>query len=145
MVALFEGKYYWKMPADVEMDVGPTIMRPLPKAFREAGEKYGSQTRVVHLPDGRMNIENFIAGFPFPNPQEPDKGYKILTNIWFPPAPICWWCHRTQAMRVSALSTVSTIRPVANRRRSTGNWHTIGIRAYRETTLGRMAPGILNS
>jgi len=87
MVALFEGKYYWKMPADVEMSVGSTIMRPLPKAFREASEKYGSQTRVVHLPDGRMNIENFIAGFPFPNPQEPDKGYKILTNIWFPPSP----------------------------------------------------------
>src|ERR1700736_3553623 len=25
MIALFEGKYYWKMPSDVEIDVGPTV------------------------------------------------------------------------------------------------------------------------
>ena len=87
MIALFEGKYYWKMPADVEMDVVPTVNHPLPKAFVEASEKYGSQTRVVRLPDGRMNIENFITGWPFPHPSEPDMGYKILMDIWFYPGP----------------------------------------------------------
>jgi hypothetical protein len=30
MVALFEGQYFWKMPDDVLMDVGPTIIHPLP-------------------------------------------------------------------------------------------------------------------
>src|SRR6266436_1447974 len=87
MIALFEGKYYWKMPADVEMDVVPTVNHPLPKAFVEASEKYGSQTKVVRLPDGRMNIENFITGWPFPHPSEPDMGYKILMDIWFYPGP----------------------------------------------------------
>ena len=24
MIALFEGKYFWKIPADVEMNIGPT-------------------------------------------------------------------------------------------------------------------------
>jgi hypothetical protein len=85
MIDFFEGKYFWKMPSDVEMDVGPTVMHPLPKAFVEATEKYGVQTRVIHLPDERMSIKNYVAGFPFPNPQQPDKGYKILANIWFPP------------------------------------------------------------
>jgi hypothetical protein len=33
MVALFEGKYFWKMPADVAMEVGPTIIHPLPAKY----------------------------------------------------------------------------------------------------------------
>jgi len=89
MIALFEGKYFWKMPSDIEIDVGPTINHPLPKAFVEATEKYASQTRVVHTPEGRMNIANFVAGWPFPNHpdvKDPDAGYKILANIWVPPA-----------------------------------------------------------
>src|ERR1700687_4719454 len=40
MVALFQGKYYWKTPADVKMEVGPTILRPLPNTYLEATEKY---------------------------------------------------------------------------------------------------------
>jgi hypothetical protein len=90
MIALFEGKYYWKMPSDVEIDVGPTVNHPLPKAFVEATEKYSSQTRVIHRPDGRNDIANYVAGWPFPNNpdiKDPDAGYKILANIWFPPIP----------------------------------------------------------
>jgi hypothetical protein len=40
MVALFEGKYFWKMPADVEMEVGPTVIHPLPSGYIEATEKF---------------------------------------------------------------------------------------------------------
>jgi len=90
MIALFEGKYFWKMPGDVEMEVGPTINHPLPKAFVEVTEKYSSQTRVVHRPDGRMDIVNFVAGWPFPitpDPKDPDAGYKVLADIWFYPGP----------------------------------------------------------
>src|SRR5467141_1773531 len=35
MIAFFEGKYFWKMPSDIEIDVGPTIDHNLPKAFVE--------------------------------------------------------------------------------------------------------------
>jgi hypothetical protein len=87
MIGLFEGTYFWKMPSDIEMNVGPTVSHPLTKAYMDASEKYGSQTRVVHDPDGTMNIENYVAGAPFPNPQEPDKGYKILADLWFPNEP----------------------------------------------------------
>src|SRR5277367_3662121 len=38
MQKLFEGEYYWKMPADVEIDVGPTHMGNLTKTYVEATE-----------------------------------------------------------------------------------------------------------
>src|SRR6266852_6217710 len=45
MIALFEGKYFWKMPPDVEMEVGPTVIHPLPATYLAATEKYASQVR----------------------------------------------------------------------------------------------------
>src|SRR6266852_768513 len=83
MIGFFEGKWYWKMPSDVEIPIGPTRIIPFTKGYTEATEKYSSQTRVVHEPDGRMDVANYVAGQPFPNPQEPDKGYKVLANTWF--------------------------------------------------------------
>src|SRR5271155_4447101 len=41
MVKLFQGQYQWKMPADVEIDVGPARYGNLPKTWIEATEKYG--------------------------------------------------------------------------------------------------------
>jgi hypothetical protein len=87
MIVLFQGSYFWKMPSDVQIPIGPTTIHPLPKDYTAASEKYGGQTRVVHETDGTMNVENYVAGMPFPNPQEPDKGYKILANLWFPGGP----------------------------------------------------------
>src|SRR5579864_2821228 len=39
MAALFEGKYAWKMPPDVALEVGPTIIHPLPRNYLAATEK----------------------------------------------------------------------------------------------------------
>ncbi len=87
MIDFFQGAYFWKMPSDVEMNIGPTVIHPLSRSYIAATEKYGGQTRVVHEPDGTMNIANYVAGMPFPNPQQPDMGYKILANVWFPDEP----------------------------------------------------------
>jgi hypothetical protein len=86
MVALFQGKYFWKMPADVEMDVGPPTPLPLPSGYQQATERYGSQTQVVALPN-HCDIKNYVGGMPFPNPQELYKGWKILADDWFGPIP----------------------------------------------------------
>jgi hypothetical protein len=83
MQGLFAGKFFWKMPADIEMEVRPTKVYPLPKGYQEATERYGNQTRVVHLPNGHNDVQGYVAGRPFPNPQDPEKGYKILANVWF--------------------------------------------------------------
>lgn len=83
MVGLFEGQYFWKMPDDVSMEVGPTIIHPLPPNYLAATEKYSSQVRIVELPDGGLNLTGYKGGIPFPTPDEPHKGWKILANLWF--------------------------------------------------------------
>ncbi len=87
MISLFQGTSFWRMPADVEMDIGPTRVFPAPRGYLEATEKYGSQTQVVVLPNGHYDIKNYVAGEPFPNPTDPYKGWKILADEWFGPIP----------------------------------------------------------
>ena len=88
MIKLFEGTYGWKMPADIEMDVGPAHEGGnLPKSWVEATEKYGNQTSFDVLPNGHYVIKNYQGGTPFPNPQEPNKGWKVLTNVFWAYAP----------------------------------------------------------
>jgi hypothetical protein len=43
MTVLFEGKYQWKMPSDVEIDIGPVRNGILPKTFLDATEKYSAR------------------------------------------------------------------------------------------------------
>src|SRR5215831_7806045 len=57
MKELFEGKYFWKIPPDVELEVGPTVIHPLPTGYLKATEEGRAQTRIVTLPDGRLNVE----------------------------------------------------------------------------------------
>lgn len=83
MAVLFAGKYYWKMPSDVRIEVGPTIVRPLPKGYMEATEKYSGQVKVVELPDGGLTLTGYQGGMPFPNPAEPHRGWKVLANVWY--------------------------------------------------------------
>jgi hypothetical protein len=83
MRELFQGKYFWKMPADVELDVGPTVIHPLPKGYLEATEQGRGHTKISSLPDGRLNIEEYRGGIPFPDATEPHVGWKILANFWF--------------------------------------------------------------
>lgn len=83
LIKLFEGGYNLKMPSDVEIDVGPTHSGLLPSTWRATTEKYGQQTAVEVLPNGHYQIKNYHGGTPFPNPSEPNKGWKILTNVFF--------------------------------------------------------------
>jgi hypothetical protein len=83
MVALFQGKYFWKMPADVKMEVGPTIVHPLPQPYVEATEKYSGQTKLVELADGGLTLAGYQGGIPFPSPAEPHQGWKVLANLWY--------------------------------------------------------------
>jgi hypothetical protein len=83
MAALFEGKYFWKMPPDVRIEIGPTAILPLPKSYLAATEKYAEAVRLVELPNGGLTLENYRGGRPFPNPTEPHKGWKILADVWY--------------------------------------------------------------
>jgi hypothetical protein len=83
MAALFEGKYFWKMPPDVQMEVGPTVIDPLPNNYLATTEKYADQVRTIELPDGGLTLQGYHGGIPFPNPQEPHRGWKVLANLWY--------------------------------------------------------------
>jgi hypothetical protein len=83
MVTLFEGKSSWKMPQDVKMPVGPTVINPLPANYLAATEKYSANTQLVELPDGRLTISGYQGGIPFPNPTEPHQGWKLLADFWY--------------------------------------------------------------
>jgi Protein of unknown function (DUF1329) len=83
MIALFEGKYFWKMPADVSIEIGPTVIHPLPKNYLAATEKYAGEVKLVELPNGGLTMQNYRGGIPFPNPSDPHKGWKVLANVWY--------------------------------------------------------------
>lgn len=83
MIGLFEGKYFWKMPADVRMEIGPTVLHPLPKNYLAATEKYADQVKLVELPDGGLTMQGYRGGIPFPDPTDPHKGWKVLANVWY--------------------------------------------------------------
>jgi Protein of unknown function (DUF1329) len=119
MQALFEGKYYWKMPADVELVVAPTVIHPLPLSYRQATERYASQAKLVATPDGGLALRDYVAGMPFPNPEEPHKGWKILANLWYryfphlvstPASGFENLCHEDRFSNISCATEVAVYR-----------------------------------
>ena len=50
-------------------------------------QKYGPQTAVEILPNGHYVLKNYHGGTPFPNPQEPNKGWKMLANVFWAYVP----------------------------------------------------------
>jgi Protein of unknown function (DUF1329) len=87
MTELFKGTQFWKMPPDVQMVVGPTVPEKLPAGYAQATAKYSPNVRIIHLSNGHNELLNYAGGEPFPNPQEPDKGYKLLADLWFAYVP----------------------------------------------------------
>ena len=83
MAAFFESKYFWKMAPDVRMPVGPTIIHSLRKGYMEATEKHSAQVKIGELADGGLTLTGYGGGIPFPSPDEPHKGWKILANLWY--------------------------------------------------------------
>ena len=87
MVALFEGKYAFKMPNDVENRCWRADSYRPAEHLQRGNRKYSGQVRVVHLPDGHNDLANYVAGEPFPDPEGPDKGYEILADAWYAYGP----------------------------------------------------------
>ncbi len=85
MQALYEGLYKWRIGPGPEytVEVGPTTTIPMPKKFSSDTEKYAGQAKLVKIDTGGYTIENYQAGLPFPDPKEPQIGYKALYNAWY--------------------------------------------------------------
>jgi hypothetical protein len=81
--ALFEGNYFWKMPADVQIQVGPTVINWQPKNYLAATENYSGEVKLRELPDGGLTMTGYRGGIPLPKPSDPHEGWKILTDTYF--------------------------------------------------------------
>jgi len=84
MQAAFSGQYARHIGAEpmYTMEVGPATDFPPPGDMAKNTEKYSGQARLEKLPSGGYTIKGYVAGVPFPNPQEPDRGVKMLYNAW---------------------------------------------------------------
>lgn len=83
MQKLFAGSYAWKMPPDAVMEIMATQPIHLPAKYLQDTEKYAGQVKLNPLPGGGFLLNNYVAGLPFPDPADPDRGEKILFNTWF--------------------------------------------------------------
>jgi len=82
--ALYSGKYQFHVGdgPDYEVKVGSLTHFKEPSQLRSDTEKYGSQTRLEPTSGGSYTIKNWVAGWPFPNPQEPRRAYKVYFDGW---------------------------------------------------------------
>ena len=110
---LFAGTWLWKFPPDFQMDVTAYKSHPLPKAYIENTEKYAGQVKIVDLPNGGHNITGYVAGLPFPNPQEPMRGWKLLLDDWYAYQPyvICA-AQRTPVYFQDRLGNITNISQI---------------------------------
>jgi hypothetical protein len=88
MKALFQGfGGKWKLPDDYQMVIEPTKQYQASATYMDQTEKYAKDVKIVSLPNGGHTIEGYVGGVPFPNPQEPLKGWKVLVDDWYAYAP----------------------------------------------------------
>src|SRR5579875_336930 len=83
MQALWQQKFYWKLPDDAVMETRATQSIPLPKKYQQDTEKYSGQVKLVPTGDGGYNLENYVAGAPFPHPGGELAGVQILYNEYY--------------------------------------------------------------
>jgi hypothetical protein len=83
MQDLFSGQYQYKLGANQQIVVGPTVAKSQPKEYATNTEKYSAQVSLRDLPEGATLIQNYTAGLPFPNPTQPHLAEKIVWNLWY--------------------------------------------------------------
>jgi len=92
--------------------VGPShVGGILPRGWVEATEKYGKQTEVDVLPNGHYAIKNYYGGTPFPDPEEPHKGWKILANVFWAFVPALYVNSPSNYGTVWAVDRFGNIAP----------------------------------
>ena len=85
MQALFIGEHFWKMPADLQMEVGPTLPMPLPPTYLADTEKNAGRVSLRKLPDAGYIPQGYATGIPFPNPlsQSTLAPYAIFYDLYY--------------------------------------------------------------
>lgn len=87
--ALFAGDHFWRMPADVRIEVGPTVAIPLPQRYLADTAKYAGRVKLTRFPEGGYAPTGYFAGMPFPQPQsDPTLApYELFYDAFYHYAP----------------------------------------------------------
>jgi hypothetical protein len=94
LIALFAGNHFWRMPAGLEIEVGPTVSIPLPKKYLADTTRYASQVKLVPTANGGYVPSGYAAGLPFPRPLEGDPaliGQRIFWDSYYRYQPRVQW------------------------------------------------------
>jgi len=81
LVALFEGKQFWHLPADLQIEVGPTISIPLPKKYLNDTVRYSNRVKLIRTSSGGYVPVGYVAGLPFPHLENTAKGLPETPRI----------------------------------------------------------------
>src|ERR1700686_1221559 len=65
MQAIFAGDHFWRMPPDVQIEVGPAIPIALPSRYLENTATYAKQVTLTHLSEGGYVRAGYLPGIPF--------------------------------------------------------------------------------
>jgi hypothetical protein len=112
MQALFSGGHFWKLPSSAEMVIGPPSGVEFPRSYATATEKYKGQVRLVRQPEGGVEISGYVAGQPFPDAAEPNKGIKILYNYWYHYLPAIVYTPIIKGWAIDRYGNVSTTQSI---------------------------------
>lgn len=80
--ALFAGDHFWRLPSDLQIEVGPTISIPLPKKYLEDTSRYSSRVSLSKTRFGGYVPSGYIAGLPFPHPLDGDSSLRGQRIFW---------------------------------------------------------------
>jgi hypothetical protein len=86
LVALFEGKHFWHLPADLQIEVGSTISIPLPKKYLDDTVRYSNRVKLIRTSSGGYVPNGYVAELPFPHPLEGDpvlRGQRIFWDAYY--------------------------------------------------------------
>jgi Protein of unknown function (DUF1329) len=85
MQTLFAGDDYWRLPNDLEIDVGPAIPVPLPRRYLADTVTFGKQVKLEKSPQGRYVLEGYVAGMPFPSATSDLRlePYELFYNTYY--------------------------------------------------------------
>ena len=89
MQAIFAGDHFWHMPADVQVEIGPTVPIALPRRYIDDTARYSGRVKLTHLPDGGYVPDGYVAGIPFPQPEKDPAvaPYEIFYDTYYHYAP----------------------------------------------------------
>ena len=85
MRAIFAGDHFWRMPADVRIELEPAIPIALPQRFLDDTASYSKQVKLIQAPEGGYVPVGYVAGIPFPQPEKDPvlAPYEIFYDAYF--------------------------------------------------------------